>query len=313
MLGKDGRLYDPDFDYDHDGQLNSYEYSEYEDITFGHDDDEIDEEDYEIKELIDSGLDKDILFELDDVELFETLTDACLDPEDYEDYFNDYEEAKKKYSLKVSLDSEGLSEIDFKYMRDSDKYKLLLEQALDPDDYDDYFDDINEAERLYDLYEELEGAGLSKDVLQTEDSVLYATLKNAELDPEDYEEFFLDYKETEKKYIMTNVLGQYGIMPIDIYDVDDDTLYEALEKADINPFDYIEYFDDIYDASSRYDLFRELEDNDLDKSILEELEDSELYQVLLDAELDPSDYEEFFFDFEETEKLFANDQEYRGR
>ena len=170
MLGKDGRLYDPDFDYDHDGQLNSYEYSEYEDITFGHDDDEIDEEDYEIKELINSGLDKDILFELDDVELFETLTDACLDPEDYEDYFNDYEEAKKKYSLKVSLDREGLSEIDFKYMRDSDKYKLLLEQALEPDDYHDYFDDINEAERLYDLYEELEGAGLSKDVLQTEDN-----------------------------------------------------------------------------------------------------------------------------------------------
>ena len=31
------------------------------------------------------------------------------------------------------------------------------------------------------------------------------------------------------------------------------------------------------------------------------------YAVLLDAELDPSDYEEFFFDFEETEKLFAND------
>ena len=172
-------------------------------------------------------------------------------------------------------------------------------------------DNINKAQE-YDasqiqVLEELEGAGLSKDVLQTEDSVLYATLNNAELDPEDYEEFFLDYKETEKKYIMTSVLGQYGIMPIDIYDVDDDTLYEALEKADINPFDYIEYFDDIYDASSRYDLFRELEDNDLDKSILEELEDSELYQVLLDAELDPSDYEEFFFDFEETEKLFAND------
>ena len=27
MLGKDGRLYDPDFDFDGDGKLNTYEYS----------------------------------------------------------------------------------------------------------------------------------------------------------------------------------------------------------------------------------------------------------------------------------------------
>lgn len=45
----------------------------------------------------------------------------------------------------------------------------------------------------------------------------------------------------------------------------------------------------------------------MDKSILDELEDTKLYQVLLDAELAPSDYEEFFFDFEETEKLFVSD------
>ena len=176
-----------------------------------------------------------------------------------------------------------------------------------PDDYEEYFDDINEAERIYYIHEELEEAGLSIDVLQMEAGVLYATLRNAGLEPQDYEEFFLDYKETEKQYIMTYVLGQDGIMPIDMDDVDDDTLYEALEEADINPFDYIEYFDDIYEASRRYILFRELEEHGLDKSILYELGDIELYQVLSDAELNPSDYDVFFFNYDGIERIFMGD------
>lgn len=266
-----------------------------------------DEEDDAIKELIERGLDKDILIELDDFELFETLRDECLDTEDYIEYFDDYEAAKIKYNFKISLEDEGVSEIEFKHMKDIDKYKMLMNQALDPDDYEEYFDDINEAERIYYIHEELEEAGLSIDVLQMEAGVLYATLRNAGLDPQDYEEFFLDYKETEKQYIMTHVLGQDGIMPIDMDDVDDDTLYEALEEADINPFDYIEYFDDIYEASRRYILFRELEEHGLDKSILYELGDIELYQVLSDAELNPSDYDVFFFNYDGIDRIFMGD------
>lgn len=44
MLGKDGRLYDPDFDFDGDGKLNTYEYSIMDDIVFGHDDSNSDTE-----------------------------------------------------------------------------------------------------------------------------------------------------------------------------------------------------------------------------------------------------------------------------
>ena len=38
MLGKDGRLYDSDFDFDGDGKLNAYEYSVMDDVVFGHED-----------------------------------------------------------------------------------------------------------------------------------------------------------------------------------------------------------------------------------------------------------------------------------
>ena len=50
MLGKDGRLYDPDFDFDGDGKLNTYEYSIMDDIVFGHDDSNSDTEEEVIYE-----------------------------------------------------------------------------------------------------------------------------------------------------------------------------------------------------------------------------------------------------------------------
>ena len=44
MLGKDGRLYDSNFDFDNDGKLNAYEYSVMDDVVFGNEADESDEE-----------------------------------------------------------------------------------------------------------------------------------------------------------------------------------------------------------------------------------------------------------------------------
>ena len=37
MLGTDGRLFDPSFDFDGDGKLNGYEYAVMDDIVLGHD------------------------------------------------------------------------------------------------------------------------------------------------------------------------------------------------------------------------------------------------------------------------------------
>ena len=60
MLGKDGRLYDPDFDFDGDGKLNTYEYS------------------------IMVGLDRTELEYMDEDERREAIEDAGLDPDDYD-------------------------------------------------------------------------------------------------------------------------------------------------------------------------------------------------------------------------------------
>ncbi len=84
MLGKDGRLYDSDFDFDGDGKLNTYEYSIMDDIVFGHDDSNSDEEEEEEDDFTCVGLDRTELEYMDEDERREAIEDAGLDPDDYD-------------------------------------------------------------------------------------------------------------------------------------------------------------------------------------------------------------------------------------
>lgn len=84
MLGKDGRLYGSDFDFDGDGKLNAYEYSVMDDVVFGHEDRHTSEEDELEDDLSLAGLDATELEYMDADERREALEDAGLDPDDYD-------------------------------------------------------------------------------------------------------------------------------------------------------------------------------------------------------------------------------------
>ena len=82
MLGKDGRLYDSDFDFDGDGELDGYESAVMDDIVFGHDDSNSDTE--EDDDFTCVGLDRTELEYMDEDERREAIEDAGLDPDDYD-------------------------------------------------------------------------------------------------------------------------------------------------------------------------------------------------------------------------------------
>ena len=83
MLGKDGRLYDSDFDFDGDGELDGYESAVMDDVIFGDGADS--EENYEMEdELEEAGLDSLELECMDEEERREAIEDAGFDPDDYE-------------------------------------------------------------------------------------------------------------------------------------------------------------------------------------------------------------------------------------
>lgn len=84
MLGKDGRLYDSDFDFNGDGKLSAYEYSVMDDVVFGHEDTHTSEEDVLKDDLSLAGLDATELEYMDADERREALEDAGLDPDNYD-------------------------------------------------------------------------------------------------------------------------------------------------------------------------------------------------------------------------------------
>lgn len=87
MLGKDGRIYDDSFDFDHDGQLNSYERAMMDDIVFSKSEDSFElEDDADNVEycLALEGVDIDDLEDMDEDERREVLEDAGLDPDDFD-------------------------------------------------------------------------------------------------------------------------------------------------------------------------------------------------------------------------------------
>ena len=80
--GKDGRLYDSDFDFDGDGELDGYESAVMDDVIFGDGADS--EENYEMEdELEEAGLDSLELECMDEDERREAIEDAGFDPDDY--------------------------------------------------------------------------------------------------------------------------------------------------------------------------------------------------------------------------------------
>lgn len=87
MLGKDGRIYDNSFDFNHDGQLNSYERTVMDDIVFSASEDSFElEDDADDVEycLALEGVDIDDLEDMDEDERREVLEDAGLDPDDFD-------------------------------------------------------------------------------------------------------------------------------------------------------------------------------------------------------------------------------------
>ena len=87
MLGKDGRIYDNSFDFNHDGQLNSYERAVMDDIVFS-----TSEDSFELEDDVDDveyylaleGVDIDDLEDMDEDKRREVLEDAGPDPDDFD-------------------------------------------------------------------------------------------------------------------------------------------------------------------------------------------------------------------------------------
>ncbi len=138
MLGKDGRPYNPFYDFNHDGKLDPYERAVMEDDEFAgynesdsYDDDE--DEDGEFEE--DGEFDEDGQFDEDGDIDGEDDSEGFFCDVDVFDFDDDDDDEEEDADILDDLEAAGLDRTALEYADADDRYWALREAGFDPDDF----------------------------------------------------------------------------------------------------------------------------------------------------------------------------------
>ena len=313
-----GYMSDDDDDY-----FFYHEHPEYDTSHLYSDGPDSEEEKDELEEDLDlyAGMDMDDFELLSDEEKLEALKDAGLDPEDYADHFDNFEEARENAELeemaedydmtldqiKLLLDND-IDPEDFYHMSDGDKYEELRKADIDPEDFKDTFYDYeevisNQIAREYaddwdideDDVQELTYAGVDlKEFDEADDEDKLQMLLEADFDPEDYKKCFDDEDYYDDLKGSLGGIDPYELVSsgisLEVFrDMDDLERIEALLAADLDPSDLDGYYDMKFNGVPVEDLV----DNEIDLTRFMEAAPEEQLQMLLDKDLDPEEYKDF--------------------
>ncbi len=262
---EDGGFYDPLFDLNRDGKLDMAEYVYYRKIIFGddedmdededeEDDEDLDEEDEDDDDIYTSDVKQDLEYAnidpsvfkyLNDEEKYDALREADLDPEDYEDLFDDLDAIKEDREARESLEEAGIDYDSFVLLNDDEKLEALWREDLDVEDFEDMFSCFSLVEGRIAQKEELDDCGIDYFYfLSLSDEEKVGELMDEDLDPEDFDDLFSDYGSVEKIIGFRKELEYNDIDYNEFLDMSDKERFRALHEADLDPKEYLEFFDD---------------------------------------------------------------------
>ncbi len=308
---------------DDDDYVFYHEHPEYDVFHLYTDGPDSEEEKDPLEEDLDlyANMDIDEFELLSDDEKLEKLKDAGLDPSDYEEYFDDFDEACENAELEEFADNLGVSKEkikilldndidpeDFDRMDDEEKYQALLDRDLDPEDFKEAFLDFETevTERTVDEYadkwcideydvRELMDADVDLGEFdEANDDEKMKMILDAELDPDDYEDCFddEDYLRDLKEALGgmdPYTLNEAGIDLEEFKDMEDLERVEKMIATGLDPSDLDDYFDIEIDGVSVDDLL----EHKIDLNEFQSASSKEQLQMLLAAGLDPEDYYNF--------------------
>ncbi len=314
--GKDGRFYDPVFDLNRDGILDSGEYAYYQDVLFGDDkpddgeDDDLFMDDLNKSELEEAGIDISEFKFLDDNEKYAALMQADLDPEDYEDLFDDYDEAKVVWETKESREVVREKRKSLRFLRDKEKLRKIWEEDLDPEDYEDQFDDYSKVSKLIEYKDDLDCAGIEiLELMSLNDREKVFELLEEDLDPDDFEDLFDSYYDIEHIVKLAEELDYNDVSWSDFTHMSDTEKLRAIWDADCDTDDYRDLFSNYSGIADIIVLKEELDACGIDWDDFSDSGDSDKLEQLWDEELDPERFSFFFDDYSSVNPAIQLKQE----
>lgn len=244
-----------------------------------------------------AGFQVDELKNLNDLELYETLEDGGFEPEDYKDLFRDFQFASDnlicfRQLKKKKVDIEWFCKAD-----DNEKYRVLMENNLNPYEYDVFFEDCMPYLRTYDRKVKFDEMGIDfawfhglSDIEKVEKLVMKG------LEPFDFIDEFTDEQTALGKADEIEQLTKANINYFNFIWKPDEEKLDLLVSAGLDPYGFSNYFDDPQKAEWEYErryAMKKLLSN-VSEERMKDISEEDKIELLLKANLNPLEYKELF-------------------
>lgn len=248
-------------------------------------------------ELEMAGLQAEELKKLNDLELYETLEDAGFEPDDYKDLFRDFQFASDNLICLRQLKKNKVDIEWFCKAKDNEKYRVLMENNLNPYEYDVFFEDCMQYLRNYDRKVKFDEMGIDfswfhglSDVEKVEKLVIKG------FDPFDFIDEFTDEQTALQKADEMEQLSKANINYFNFIWKPDEEKLDILVSAGLDPYGFSTYFDDPQKAEWEYERRYAIKKvlSKITEKQIKEMSEEDKIEILLKADLNPLEYKELF-------------------
>lgn len=248
-------------------------------------------------ELKMAGLQAEELKKLNDLELYETLEDVGFEPEDYKEMFQDFQFASDNLICLRQLKKNKVDIEWFCKAKDNEKYRVLMENNLNPYEYDVFFEDCMQYLRNYDRKVKFDEMGIDfswfhglSDVEKVEKLVMKG------FDPFDFIDEFTDEQTALQKADEMEQLSKANINYFNFIWKPDEEKLDLLESAGLEPYGFTTYFDDPQKAEWEYERRYAIKKvlSKITEKQIKEMSEEDKIELLLKADLNPLEYKELF-------------------
>lgn len=248
-------------------------------------------------ELEMAGIRIEDLKKLNDLDLYETLEDAGFEPDDYKDLFRDFKFASDNLICLRQLKKNKVDIEWFCKAKDNEKYRVLMENNLNPYEYDVFFEDCMQYLRNYDRKVKFDEMGIDfswfhglSDVEKVEKLVMKG------FDPFDFIDEFTDEQTALQKADEMEQLSKANINYFNFIWKPDEEKLDILVSAGLDPYGFSTYFDDPQKAEWEYERRYAIKKvlSKITEKQIKEMSEEDKIEILLKADLNPLEYKELF-------------------
>ena len=191
---------------------------------------------------------------LNDLELYDTLEDGGGEPETYKELFQDFQFASDNLICLRQLKKKKVDIEWFCGANDNEKYRVLMENNLNPYEYDVFFEDCMQYLRMYDRKVKFDEMGIDfawfhglSDIEKVEKLVLKG------YDPFDFIDEFTDEQTALQKADEIEQLTKANINYFNFIWKTDEEKLDMLIGAGLEPYGFSTYFEDPHKAAWEYE------------------------------------------------------------